>query len=89
MVNPEDQTVDHLAFSLDWLMQNGIRPEECMLITARGDSMAPAISDGDLVMLDRRKTAITSGKIYVYNDPEDGTRPGRSERLVCAVAGSP
>ena len=79
LVNPEDQPVDHLAFSLDWLMQNGIRPEECMLITARGDSMAPAISDGDLVMLDRRKTAITSGKIYVYNDPEDGTRVKRLE----------
>lgn len=78
-INLEQEPIDHLAFSRDWLIQNGIRPDSCILITARGDSMAPAISDGDLVMIDRRKTEIQSGRVYVYNDPTDGTRVKRIE----------
>ncbi|APX21310.1 hypothetical protein Ga0080559_TMP514 [Salipiger profundus] len=30
-------------------------------------------------MIDRRKTEIQSGKVYVYNDPTDGTRVKRLE----------
>ncbi|ALF02087.1 MULTISPECIES: S24 family peptidase [Salipiger] len=78
-INLDAEPVDHLAFSRDWLIKGGIQPEHCILITARGDSMAPAISDGDLVMIDRRKTEIQSGKVYVYNDPTDGTRVKRLE----------
>ncbi len=78
-INLDDDPVDHLAFSQNWLLQNGIRPDTCFLITVRGDSMAPVISDGDLVMIDRRKTAITSGQVYVFNQPGDGTRIKRLE----------
>ncbi|NVK84811.1 MAG: hypothetical protein HWE21_10855 [Cytophagia bacterium] len=78
-VNPDEEPIDHLAFSRDWMIQNGILPEKCILITAKGESMAPAISDGDLVMIDLRKTEIVSGKVYVYNDPNDGNRVKRLE----------
>jgi phage repressor protein C with HTH and peptisase S24 domain len=78
-LNLEAAPVDHLAFSLGWLHQNNIVPECCVLISVSGESMQPSISDRDLVMIDRRRTQITSGKVYVYNDPDDGTRVKRLE----------
>ncbi|WP_421917643.1 helix-turn-helix domain-containing protein [Mameliella sp.] len=81
VVNLDAPPKDHLAVPRDWLIETGIRPDRCILITARGDSMAPAISDGDLVMIDRHQTEITSGKLYVYNDPDNGTRVKRLELI--------
>ncbi len=78
-VNFDEPPIDHLAFSKTWLMQNGIHPGSCVLINARGQSMEPSIYDGDLVMIDRRKRDIRNGRIYVYNDPTDGTRIKRLE----------
>lgn len=78
-VNLDLPPIDHLAFSKTWLLQNGIQPSACVLINARGQSMEPSIYDGDLVMIDRRKRDIRSGRIYVYNHPGDGTRIKRLE----------
>lgn len=78
-VNFDAPPIDHLAFSKTWLLQNGIQPGACVLINARGQSMEPSIYDGDLVMIDRRKRSIRNGRIYVYNDPGDGTRIKRLE----------
>ena len=78
-VNFDEAPIDHLAFSKMWLMQNGIQPGASVLINARGQSMEPSIYDGDLVMIDRRKREVRNGRIYVYNDPADGTRVKRLE----------
>jgi len=78
-LNVEGAPSDRLAFSRRWLDQNGILASACILINARGDSMEPSIYDGDLVMIDRRRREIRSGRIYVYNDPDDGTRIKRLE----------
>lgn len=43
-----------LGFRLDWLSKRGINPEQCVIVDVAGDSMAPTLSDGDLVMIDRR-----------------------------------
>ncbi|MCW9041706.1 MAG: S24/S26 family peptidase [Pseudopelagicola sp.] len=78
-VNFDEPPIDHLAFSKEWLLQNGIQPGKSVLINARGQSMEPSIYDSDLVMIDRRKREIRNGRIYVYNDPSDGTRIKRLE----------
>lgn len=78
-VNFDEAPIDHLAFSKTWLVQNGIQPGASVLINARGQSMEPSIYDGDLVMIDRRKREVRNGRIYVYNDPTDGTRVKRLE----------
>lgn len=78
-VNFDEAPIDHLAFSNTWLTQNGIQPGASVLINARGQSMEPSIYDGDLVMIDRRKREVRNGRIYVYNDPADGTRVKRLE----------
>lgn len=78
-VNFDSPPIDHLAFSKTWLLQNGIQAGSCSLINAVGRSMEPSIQDGDLIMLDHRKSTIRNRKIYVYNDPENGTRVKRLE----------
>lgn len=79
VINFDEPPIDHLAFSKTWLSQNGIQPSSCVLINARGRSMEPSIYDGDLVMIDRRKREIQNGRIYVFNDPSDGSRIKRLE----------
>ncbi len=61
-----EQIVDHLAFKTDWLRAAmGLDPNKLALITARGDSMEPAIGDGDLLLLDMRELRTLDPSIYV------------------------
>ena len=61
-----EQIVDHLAFKTEWLkMVMGLVPNKLALITARGDSMEPAIGDGDLMLLDMRELRTLDPSIYV------------------------
>lgn len=69
-INFDGPPIDHLAFSKRWLEQNGISAGDSILINVRGDSMEPSIYDGDLVMIDRRKTQIRSGRIYAFREGE-------------------
>ncbi|UWQ00824.1 hypothetical protein K3X44_09875 [Aliiroseovarius crassostreae] len=70
VVNFEGPPIDHLAFSKIWLEQNGINAGACVLINVKGDSMEPSIYDGDLVMIDRSKTTIRTGQLYVFRDDD-------------------
>lgn len=78
-INLEGEPVGHLAFTKDWLERTGVLPGSCFLISVRGDSMSPCIADGDLVMIDRRRQQIVDGKVYAFNDGENGTRIKRLE----------
>lgn len=78
-INFDGPPIDHLAFSKTWLLQNGIQAGSCSLINATGKSMEPSIYDDDLIMIDHRKKEIRNNRIYVYNDPERGTRVKRFE----------
>lgn len=73
--------IDHLAFSKRWLNQNGINAAACVILTVKGDSMEPSIYNGDLVMVDRNRRQIRSGRIYVFNDGDDGLRIKRLELI--------
>ena len=85
-VNFDEEPIDHLAFSSTWLQQNGIQAGSCSLINAFGKSMEPSIWDGDLIMIDHRKTEIRNRRVYVYNDPDNGTRVKRLERSADVIA---
>ncbi|MFN4058184.1 MAG: helix-turn-helix transcriptional regulator [Roseinatronobacter sp.] len=80
VLNLDGPPIDHLAFSKRWLTQNGINAGDCVLIDVTGDSMEPSLYDGDLVMIDRRKTSIRSGRIYAFRDG-DGLRIKRLELI--------
>lgn len=85
-VNFDNTPIDHLAFSSNWLAQNGINAGSCSLINAFGKSMEPSIWDGDLIMIDHRKIEISNRRVYVYNDPDNGTRVKRLELSADVIA---
>ena len=61
-----EQIVEALAFSEDWLRTRIKRPvEKLLVIEARGDSMEPSIRDGDLLLLDVSSQEISSSAIHV------------------------
>ncbi len=63
--------VDHekirqtFAFRRDWLRSRSLRPEYLSVITVQGDSMAPRLQDGDIVLLNQQDTEVKTGKAYV------------------------
>jgi len=77
-VNEEVEHSDALAFRRDWLRERGISPSDACLLTVTGDSMAPTLHDGDLVMIDRRRRDIRNHRVYALIDT-DGT--ARVKRL--------
>jgi phage repressor protein C with HTH and peptisase S24 domain len=78
-INMDETPIDHMAFTDDWLTRNGILAGSCFLISVKGDSMGPRITDGDLVLIDKRKRDIVNGKVYAFNDDENGARIKRLE----------
>lgn len=65
-----EQVVDHLVFKLEWVNRAlGVSPKHLALISVKGDSMEPTLSDGDLVLIDTSAGNIENNAIYVlqYN----------------------
>jgi len=62
-----DQPVsDFLAFREDWVRYRLRRiPSNLVVIEAIGDSMAPTIEDGDIMLMDKSETRIRDSAIYV------------------------
>ena len=54
-----------VLFSLDLLEHIGIDAADALLFKAESESMAPVIKSGDLALIDKTKTAIDDGKIYL------------------------
>lgn len=52
-LNDGAEIVDALAFRRDWLRKMELDPARTVIARARGDSMQPCISDGDLLLIDR------------------------------------
>jgi len=81
VLNGDAEVVGAMAFRQDWLRDRGIRPERALLVAVKGDSMAPRISQGDLVLLDLDRTNVISGEPYVFNDTDGETKLKRLHRL--------
>lgn len=64
-------TIGHLAFSHKWLQKMGVLASQACLVTVDGDSMAPTLRSGALVLIDERRTNIRNRRIYALTD-EDG-----------------
>lgn len=79
------------AYNRAFLDRRGLRPENLAVISVKGDSMEPDLSDGDLILIDRAEAqpdAIKEGRIYVVNFDGDlyvkriQRAPGRRLMLV-------
>lgn len=60
-----NQLVDHLAFKAVWITKDmGLDPRELVLLTVQGDSMAPTLNEGDMLLLDKREREVRNDGIY-------------------------
>lgn len=62
----QEQVVDWIYFKQDWLRNTlGLGPQRLAIIEAVGDSMAPSINDGDLLLVDVGEPPLRGDGIYV------------------------
>lgn len=75
-----DGVVAQMAFRRQWLQRVGLHPKNLAMIHARGDSMWPTISDGDVLLMDATLNT-PDGGIYVVRIGEE-LRAKRLQRLI-------
>lgn len=57
--------LSRMAFSRDWLQQEGFTATDLVLVSARGDSMEGTIGEGDLLLVDTARRTVKDDGIYV------------------------
>lgn len=60
---------EYFAFQKAWLMKKG-DPKRMVLMDVSGDSMAPELKDGDMVLVDQSRTEMPAGAIYAVGVDE-------------------
>jgi len=55
------------AFTSAWMRAKGINPRNARIITVVGDSMAPYMLSGDVVLVNLDKTKVRSGEVFAIN----------------------
>ena len=61
-----EQIVDYLAFKADWVRNTlGVAQKDLALISVKGDSMEPVLSNEDLILVDMRRNRVEDNAIYV------------------------
>ncbi|MGX0876219.1 phage repressor protein C with HTH and peptisase S24 domain [Roseovarius sp. MBR-154] len=80
-INDQVEELGALAFRRDWLRERDISPSDACLLRVTGDSMAPTLHDGDLVMIDERRTQIRNRHVYALIDTDGAARVKRLDRI--------
>lgn len=72
-----------LAFKRTWLKAENLQEKDLAIITAKGDSMSPTISDGAILLINSNYKRLESGRVYaiVVNDEV------RIKRLFIGISG--
>lgn len=83
LVPASDDATDRFAFPVEWLRRLGVVGDLAALVSVQGDSMAPTIPDGAMVLIDARETTVTATGVYAF------TLDGEAfvKRLVAAPQG--
>lgn len=66
LIPREDGMQNTVAFSRSFLRTIGAKPESCIMLEAKGESMLPTIPDGAYMIVDQSKTNIVDEKIFVF-----------------------
>lgn len=62
VTNCDVAIIDHLVFRNEWLQKIGLKPDHAAMARISGDSMAPGIQHGDLVLIDTSKREVPVAK---------------------------
>ena len=60
----QEPVAGEVKFRTSWLRKRRLRAKDLFLVDVSGDSMEPAICDGDAALVDETHTSPRSGKIY-------------------------
>lgn len=67
-----EQAVDRLAFRREWISRRlGVAQRNLALIEVTGDSMAPTMRAGDLLLIDLSDRTIRGGNVYVVRSGDE------------------
>ena len=67
LVPASEEVVSHLAFTQGWLSRERIDPRYCAMVPVRGDSMAPTVPDGSLVLVNAAERFSEKDGIYAFS----------------------
>tara|TARA_R110000796_G_scaffold45616_16_gene110337 strand:+ start:502 stop:1239 length:738 start_codon:yes stop_codon:yes gene_type:complete len=73
------QQLAPVAFRKAWLDGQNLRADRCVVTGVSGNSMEPMLFEGDLVLLNRQHSELTSGQVYGIVDIEGDIRVKRIE----------
>ena len=76
-----DRQLASVAFRKDWMIQQGLNADRCVVCGVQGISMEPLLYEGDLVLLNRSEADVRSGQVYGIVDIEGDVRIKRIERI--------
>lgn len=63
----DDSYSEALAFSDAWLKKNAVNSDLSVLVSVKGDSMAPAIPDGALVLVHLPEKTVEHEGVYAFS----------------------
>jgi len=66
LIPREDRAKNTVAFSRAFLRSIGAKPESCIMLEAKGESMLPTIPDGAFMIVDQSKTSIADDEVFVF-----------------------
>ena len=61
----DERPIGDWHFRRDWMVKEGLVGRDFITVNARGDSMEPSISDGDILLVDRGVKTIDRDAVYV------------------------
>lgn len=77
-----EQIVDFVSFREEWIRDFlRVPKKDLALLTVKGDSMSPSLSDGDMILVDLRTSRIEDSAIYVL-EFEDALLVKRIQRML-------
>jgi len=59
-----EEVTQHFAFRRQWLAEKGLRADRCRIYEVSGDSNAPYIRHGDVVMINLEDRKVVDGEFY-------------------------
>lgn len=68
---PSEDVIDQISFTTEWLLKLGVNADLCGLVEVRGDSMAPHIRNGALVLVHFAEMEVMDGHIYAFTLNEE------------------
>ncbi|WP_235824299.1 XRE family transcriptional regulator [Brucella anthropi] len=66
LIPKEDGLHNTVAFSRAFLRSIGAKPENCVMLEAKGDSMLPTIPNGAFMIVDQSKQDIVDEEVFVF-----------------------